>query len=292
MHDATYALNSLTYLSADQFKEAFGPTSLTDVLEPLFRNALALHDEFALVVVGWSASLYGFTDLADAIVAEYPNYTRPEFINGREAIVQAIDSLRATSHLPLLQGMLNDPSRAAALFAASAIKDLTGQDVSAQATAQSRPSLPTPSLTAMNAALRSRVVFDTPRGRIVFRMLPDAPITATQFVRITESGAYDGLPVHRVVSNFVAQGGDPHKDGFGHMAWNLPDEPAPTGHGVGYVGLATAGKDTGSCQYFIDLAENFTLDTVYSSFAVVESGLDTAFALQQGDLVSHAHLAY
>jgi hypothetical protein len=85
-----------------------------------------------------------------------------------------------------------------------------------------------------------------------FRMLADAPITATRFVHIAESGAYDGLPVHRVVSNFVAQGGDPHRDGFGHMAWNLPDEPAPTCHSADYVGIATEGKDTGSCQYIID----------------------------------------
>ena len=49
-----------------------------------------------------------------------------------------------------------------------------------------------------------------------------------------------------------------------------------------------AGKDTGSCQYFIDLAENFTLDTAYSSFAQVEDGLDVALVLEQGDVVESA----
>ena len=290
LHEATYALNALTALTPDQFKQTFGPTSLTDVLEPLFRKALALHDEFALLIVGWTASVYGFTDLVDAIVAEYPRYTRPEFINGREAIVQAIDSLKATNQLPLLQTILHDPSRSAALFAASAIKDLTGKDVSAEATTQSRPSFATPSLSEINHALSSRVVFETPRGKILFRMLRDAPITATQFVRVAGKGSYDGLPVHRVVSNWVAQGGDPHRDGYGHMDFNVPDEPSPTGHGFGYVGIATAGKDTGSSQYFIDLAENFTLDATYSSFAVVDSGMDVALNLQQGDLVTTARV--
>src|SRR5262249_32339190 len=149
---------------------------------------------------------------------------------------------------------------------AAAIKTMTGEDVSLQASAHNAPSFATPSREVIARALHSRVVFQTARGAITFKMLPDAPLMATKFVELAGRGGYDANPLHRVVSNWVAQGGAP-RDGSEHHDFLVPDEPAPTGHGFGYVGVATAGKDTGSAQYFIDLASNHRLDVNYSSFA-------------------------
>jgi cyclophilin family peptidyl-prolyl cis-trans isomerase len=207
----------------------------------------------------------------------------------RDAIVHAISAGSATRHLPVLQALLHDPTRTVALDAAAAIQQMTGTDVSAQATARSQPSFTSPSSEQIDAALHARVVFTTAHGTITFRMLPDAPLTATKFVELATRGFYDGNPVHRVVSNWVAQGGAPSDD-TGHADFLLPDEASPTGHGFGYVGLATAGKDTGSGEYFVDLAANHRLDAVYTSFAVVESGMEAALLLDQGDLVTSAHV--
>jgi cyclophilin family peptidyl-prolyl cis-trans isomerase/HEAT repeat protein len=289
-HDALNALNAMTYLTSAQFTAAYGAGSITTLLDPLFKKALALHDEFAVDVVCWSASIFALTDMADACAAVYPYFTDQQYLSGRNGIIYAIDSLGAKDQLPLLQTMLHDPSRSVAVNAAAAIKDLTGTDVSAQASAQSAPTLVTPSVATINTATHSKVVLETTHGTITLQMLSSAPLTATAFAKAAADGMYDGLPFHRVIPNFIDQGGDPHKDGYGHFSYVLRDEPGPGGQQLGYVGLATTGKDTGSSQYFIDLGDNYWLDTSFSSFAVVTSGLDNAFAIQQGDIVTKAYV--
>jgi cyclophilin family peptidyl-prolyl cis-trans isomerase/HEAT repeat protein len=285
---ARVALSALSGLSLEALKNAFGPNVATEVLTPLFQRAIAAHDEARLISVGFRLGELG-VPVVDAVVAELPRYRRVEQIFGRAAVVRAISDTIAQQHLPVLRELLHDPARRVALDAAAAIKKLTNEDVASQATPHNAPSFPTPSRAALNDALRARVVFETPRGPITFRMLPDAPLMASKFVEVASRGTYDGNPVHRVVSNWVAQGGAA-SDGTGHQDFLVPDEPAPTGHGFGYVGLATAGKDTGSAQYFIDLASNHRLDASYSSFAVVESGMDAALSLEQGDAVTSARV--
>jgi cyclophilin family peptidyl-prolyl cis-trans isomerase len=287
-HTALLALDTLTSLSLDELKSALGPDVATVTLQPLLKKAIERHDEYGIVIAGFTINELGLPDLVDDVVAELPRYSRSEQLWARDAIVHAISEDGrggAVRHLPVVQALLHDPTRTVALDAAAAIQKMTGTDVSAQATERSQPSFATPSRERIGAALHARVVFETPRGTITFRMLPDAPLAATQFVELSSRGFYQANPVHRVVSNWVAQGGAP-ADGTGHADFLVPDEPAPTGHGFGYVGLATAGKDTGSGQYFIDLAENHRLDASYSSFAIVESGMEAALLLEQGDLVT------
>jgi cyclophilin family peptidyl-prolyl cis-trans isomerase len=283
-HTALLALDTLTSLSLDDLKTAFGPDVATTILLPRLQKAIDRHDEYGISIVGSTLNELGLPDLLDPVVAELPRYAKNEQMWARDAIVHAISEGSATRHLPVLQTLLHDPTRTVALDAAAAIQKLTGTDVSAQATMRSQPSFATPSPEQIDAALRARVVFATEHGAITFRMLPDAPLTVTKFVELARRGFYDANPVHRVVSNWVAQGGAPADD-TGHVDFLVPDEAAPTGHGFGYVGLATAGKDTGSGQYFVDLAANHRLDASYTSFAVVESGMDAALLVEQGDTV-------
>jgi cyclophilin family peptidyl-prolyl cis-trans isomerase/HEAT repeat protein len=284
-HTALLALDTLTSLGLDALKGAFGPDVATTLLLPLLQKAIDRHDEYGISIVASTLNELGLPDLLDQVVAELPRYSRTEQLWARDAIVHAISEGSATRHLPVLQALLHDPTRTVALDAAAAIQKMTGADVTAQATARSQPSFATPSPEQIDAALRTRVVFTTAHGTITFRMLADAPLTATKFVELASRGFYDGNPVHRVVSNWVAQGGAPTDD-TGHVDFLVPDEATPTGHGFGYVGLATAGKDTGSGQYFVDLAANHRLDATYTSFAVVESGMDAALLLEQGELVT------
>ncbi|MCC6740790.1 MAG: peptidylprolyl isomerase [Planctomycetia bacterium] len=133
------------------------------------------------------------------------------------------------------------------------------------------------------------VKLETTRGDIRIRLLPDAaPAMCSAFLRLVKSGFYDGKRWHRVVPNFVIQGGDPRGDGWGDAGFTLRDEWSRETFDAGVVGMATAGKDTGSCQLFIMSAPAPHLDGNYTAFARVESGMDVVRAIEVGDRIVRA----
>lgn len=141
--------------------------------------------------------------------------------------------------------------------------------------------------------LRARdahVVMQTSRGKIVLKMLPEAPYTAWNFLQLAKNGFYNGTRFHRVVPNFVAQGGDPSGRGDGGPGYSIREEWSLLPHDTGYVGMATSGKDTGGSQFFFNTARNPHLDWHYTVFAKVVEGLDVMMALQQGDSIETARL--
>jgi peptidyl-prolyl cis-trans isomerase B (cyclophilin B) len=95
-----------------------------------------------------------------------------------------------------------------------------------------------------------------------------APLTVTRFKRLARAGYYNGLTFHRVVPNFVVQGGSPSANEYGGDGQFMRDEIAHS-HGRFTVGLSTRGRDTGDAQFFINLVDNRRLDTDYTVFAVV-----------------------
>lgn len=100
-----------------------------------------------------------------------------------------------------------------------------------------------------------------------------APLTATRFKRLARAGYYNGLTFHRVVSNFVLQGGSPGANEYAGDAQFMRDEIGGS-HGPFTVGLSTRGRDTGDAQFFINLTDNRRLELDYTVFASV-CGLDT-----------------
>ena len=114
----------------------------------------------------------------------------------------------------------------------------------------------------------------------------DAVQTAANFARLAESGFYDGLTFHRVVPNFVIQGGCPRGDGWGDAGYYIRSEFSRHRYGVGYVGIAHDGKDTGGSQFFITHSPQRHLDGRYTIFGRVTSGMDVADAIDQGDTFS------
>jgi len=126
----------------------------------------------------------------------------------------------------------------------------------------------------------------TSQGDIVLALEPDvAPGSCAAFDSLVTAGYYTGKFFHRVVPDFVAQGGCPRGDGFGGMPWTLRTEIGPQGFTTGAVGLASAGKDTESCQFFIMLANAPHLDGRYTRFAHVVSGMEVAWKLRVGDVM-------
>lgn len=133
------------------------------------------------------------------------------------------------------------------------------------------------------------VKIQTTRGDIRIRLLPGvAPAMTSAFLRLVKSGFYDGKTWHRVVPNFVIQGGDPKGDGTGDAGFTLRDEWSRETFDAGAVGMATSGKDTGSCQLFIMSAPAPHLDGRYTVFARLESGMDVVRAMEVGDRIVKA----
>jgi cyclophilin family peptidyl-prolyl cis-trans isomerase/HEAT repeat protein len=120
-------------------------------------------------------------------------------------------------------------------------------------------------------------------GSIVLELLGDeAPITVARFAHLARAGYYDGLTFHRVVPNFVIQGGSPGANEYVGAPRYMRDEPGTTPHLRGAVGISTRGHDTGDGQIFIDLVDLPRLDHDYTVFARVTTGMDVADRILEG----------
>jgi cyclophilin family peptidyl-prolyl cis-trans isomerase/HEAT repeat protein len=126
----------------------------------------------------------------------------------------------------------------------------------------------------------------TVRGTFRIRLSSDeTPITAREVWDLAREGFYDGLGFHRVVPNFVVQGGDPRGDGWGGAGFSLPDEPTLRPFDSWRVGIATSGPNTGSCQFFVTLMPADHLAGHYTNFGEVVAGRDVLGRLQVGDRI-------
>jgi cyclophilin family peptidyl-prolyl cis-trans isomerase/HEAT repeat protein len=136
-----------------------------------------------------------------------------------------------------------------------------------------------------------RVQLTTTKGIITLELkVAEAPGSVASFVALLDKNFYDGLYFHRVVPDFVAQGGDPRGDGSGSTPYNLRSEFAQLTYGAGAVGLASAGKDTESCQFFFTHQPTPHLDGRYTIFAQVVQGMNVVQQLEIGDKVLTAKL--
>lgn len=117
----------------------------------------------------------------------------------------------------------------------------------------------------------------------------DAPITVDNFVRLAKSGYYDGLTFHRVIPDFVVQGGDPTGTGAGGPGYSIKCELTGDNqyHDRGVLSMAHAGKDTGGSQFFICHSRRNTshLDRKHTCFGKVTEGVDIVDQIRQGDKI-------
>jgi cyclophilin family peptidyl-prolyl cis-trans isomerase len=132
----------------------------------------------------------------------------------------------------------------------------------------------------------------TDRGTIRVRLDSlEAPVSAREIYDLAAAGFYDGLTFHRVVPNFVVQGGDPRGDGWGGADFILSDEPAFRPFDTGRVGIATSGPNTGSSQFFITLAPADHLVGHYTNIGDVVSGREILARIRVGDRIRRIEVA-
>ena len=145
----------------------------------------------------------------------------------------------------------------------------------------------------------------TSRGTLVAELFEnEAPNTVANFEKLANSGFYDGTRFHRVIPEFVVQGGDPYSKGGEHAkgpvgtggpGYKIKCETAgnPHKHKVGALSMAHAGKDTGGSQFFVVLSESNTrhLNGVHTVFGQVIEGLDVLPSIRQNDELTSARVS-
>jgi peptidyl-prolyl cis-trans isomerase B (cyclophilin B) len=118
----------------------------------------------------------------------------------------------------------------------------------------------------------------------------DAPGTVANFIKLAEAGFYDGLKFHRVIPDFVIQGGDPNGNGTGGPGYAIMCETSGDNqyHDRGVLSMAHAGRNTGGSQFFICHSRTNTkhLDRVHTCFGKVVEGLDVIDKIKQGDVIN------
>ncbi len=147
--------------------------------------------------------------------------------------------------------------------------------------------------------------FETNVGTITAELFEkDAPGTVANFEKLANSGFYDGVKFHRVIPEFVVQGGDPYTKGGEHAkgpvgtggpGYTIKCETKgnPNTHKVGALSMAHAGKDTGGSQFFMVLSEENTrhLNGVHTVFGQITAGLDVMKKIKQNDVMNSVRVA-
>ena len=131
-------------------------------------------------------------------------------------------------------------------------------------------------------------IFETPRGPINVELYPDkAPLTVANFVNLAKRGFYDGLSFHRVIPDFMVQGGCPQGTGTGGPGYKFEDETKNgVAHERGVLSMANAGPNTNGSQFFITHVATPWLDGKHTVFGKVISGLDAVDAVKGGDEIT------
>lgn len=225
--------------------------------------------------------------LVYALMNGYSKLSSPNDVETMQAVLIAMGRIADSRFLPVLERALQDADKTVATNAAIALQALTGKDYSDKIPQATRPSRTDFDWDALESIKPDQIaVLTTNKGVMKIQLLrEDAPFTVLNFVKLAKKNFYDGLSVHRVVPNFVVQGGDPRGDGWGGPGYAIRSEFSLASFSRGACGIASAGKDMEGCQFFITHLPTPHLDGRYTVFAKVVSGYDVVDNLQVGDTI-------
>ena len=133
-----------------------------------------------------------------------------------------------------------------------------------------------------------KATIETSKGKIELELYPEhAPKTVNNFVFLANEGFYDGITFHRVISNFMIQGGDPTGTGAGDPGYRFEDEfeNNPLTHETGVISMANAGPNTNGSQFFITHSPQPHLNGKHTVFGKVISSQDVVDSIAQGDVI-------
>ena len=261
---------------------------------PLFAAALERRDLATAYAAApaLADSLFRPLGASDVLRNTYAAMTTPDDIEPMVEIVRALGEIRDTTAVPfLLEVAIEGPHPTIRTAAAETLSERFGRGIDFEATGLAPPDFPKIDWERLRALGRHPLLtLETDRGTVVLELDAEAaPVTVDAIVRNAEADRYDGVPFHRVVPNFVIQGGDyVRADGFGGPGYFLPSEFARIPYERGTVGMASAGKDTEGSQFFVTHSMQPHLDGRYTAFGRVVQGQDVVDAIRQGDRVVRA----
>lgn len=257
------------------------------------------HADFAVrSAAAENLAAFKATGLSEPLAAAYRRALPEADLDARLGLVAALgvqkdDRARET----LREAAKSDPSRVVRERAGAALSALGEQPPPPGPEAVERPGLdyreamapydPDPGVPLYTP----RAFLKTAHGTIEIHLdVVEAPLSSASFVELARRGFYDGLAFHRVVPNFVIQGGCPRGDGNGGPGHTLRCEIGQTPYGRGAVGMPLSGKDTGGSQFFITHAPAPHLDGSYTVFGRVASGMGVVDKIQPGDVIERVEI--
>ncbi len=185
-----------------------------------------------------------------------------------------------------LRALLGDADPAVATAAANTISALTGGATQATTTAYRPAPLPSDAYVRALRGARARIAVRDVGVIEVELLSDDAPVAVATFAGLAERSAFNGLTFHRIVPNFVVQGGSPGANEYDALTPSfMRDEVGLTRNARGTFGVSTRGRDTGDGQLYINLVDNFRLDHDYTVFARTIGGLPLIDRIQEGDVI-------
>lgn len=245
-------------------------------LNSIITQGLADPDMAVFSQAAMAAGALKLTPAAGAIRTRLASLLTAQEFEAAAAAIDALGTLADRDSEKALRGLLTYANHTIAHHAAKALAAL---DIKVVPSPAPRASTPVVRPTA------KRAVISTTKGSFIMELYSaDAPITVGNFVKLAEKGFYDGLLFHRVVGDFVVQGGDPRGDGWGGPGYSIACEINPQRYERGAVGMALAGKDTGGSQWFVTHAPQPHLDGGYTVFGQVHA-FDVIDALAVGDRI-------
>lgn len=253
----------------------------------IYLQALESNDQVLVALAARGLAQDSLANVVHAarITHAYRDLTEPVDPEGANMIFQAMAVFKDTSAISVLEETLHASEPALAKAATDALKEITGQDYSSQLPDQFPVALDF-DYSEIDALKGSTAFIKTERGDIEIDLFAsNAPLTVLNFVRLAEDGFFDGLTFHRVVPNFVIQGGDPRGDSWGSPGYTIRSEFNERPYLRGTVGMASAGKDTEGCQFFITHSPQPHLDGRYTVFGQVTSGMDVVDAIREEDKI-------
>lgn len=302
-----YALLYLQKLMADQDSavrlaaiESLGEymPQAAETLEPLLKSA-----DFAIRATAADIlSKTGNPKYIPMLIDAYAMSTNPVEIEGRASILDALAIYHDSRVVSALTAALKDPEYTVRQRAIESLKKVNGNELFQDGVLHPVDDFLFPASTdKVSTEVQSKypadfgkfvpdvdelVEMQLEKGTVVIRLLgSQAPMHVLNFKNLANKRIYDGLRIHRVVPNFVIQGGDPRGDGWGSAGMILHDEINHLVYKRGSVGMPLAGKDTGGSQFFITMSRQPHLDGNYTIFGEVVSGMEFVDSTEIGDKI-------
>ncbi len=261
--------------------------------DSLYRAALRAQD-YQLVLTAANA-LAGSPErgpAATALLAALERISRERKETSRDprlAILARLGELGGPELAPRLRRYLEDFDPLIADSAAALLTGWTGRTTSARPRRLAPLSIRVGEIERLRGK-RLRVRMASGASFEVALLVDDAPVTVLRVAALAARGYYDGLTFHRVVPNFVIQGGSPGANEYAGSARFMRDELGPGSHQRGTLGISTRGRDTGDAQLFINLVDNPRLDYDYTVWGRVVRGMEVVDAVLEGDVIQRIEI--